>query len=492
MSGISCSEYGEVEQAAVNEAMWVILTGLKSISQHTCADVAVTPPTDDDDDHYGDSGYSSTYDYGGYGNDGYGYNPDDADFSNEPYYYSGPAPGGGRRRLSDVEDVDGTAAAPTASISGEEEVVEAEASNDYGARRRRLLTDTVNIGLDVTVRDAAFGELHKVEIIQSVQDRLAGSVASGNLTTLIAAAAAALDSSSPLLTVIISETLAPTALPTPAPTSAPTTVWVALGGRHLALVLIGAALAVVMCGCVAAFIRSLVRHRRQAKEQNATARDVPVMSREMSALVLEEPTAPRAPETSGLADVAVDIAVQESEGRDEQESAPHAEVPASEPKPIDAEVWASLPDDIKAEQLAMGRAPPSNAAAAPQGGAPTTEEWTCERCTFLNTSDGACEMCGESKPRGASGSISPAYPPSRDPLGRSALNVREPNAVKMDGEDDAMRSEDSTLTSRPADPSADEPASEFEDAARGSSESPAMPQDKPSSPTPRPKNRVSI
>ena len=43
------------------------------------------------------------------------------------------------------------------------------------------------------------------------------------------------------------------------------------------------------------------------------------MTREMSALVLEEPTAPRAPETSGLADVAVDIAVQESEGRDEQE-----------------------------------------------------------------------------------------------------------------------------------------------------------------------------
>ena len=159
------------------------------------------------------------------------------------------------------------AAAPTASISGEEEVVEAEASNDYGARRRRLLTDTVNIGLDVTVRDAAFGELHKVEIIQSVQDRLA-VLWRQNLTTLIAA-------SIPLLTVIISETLAPTALPTPAPTSAPTTVWVALGGRHLALVLIGAALAVVMCGCVAAFIRSLVRHRRQAKEQNATAGRAP-------------------------------------------------------------------------------------------------------------------------------------------------------------------------------------------------------------------------
>jgi len=108
-------------------------------------------------------------------------------------------------------------------------------------------------------------------------------------------------------------------------------VWVALGGRHLALVLVGAALAVVMCGCVAAFIRSLVRHRRQAKEQNATARDVPVMTREMSALVLEEPTAPRAPETSGLADVAVDIAVQESDGRASRDDGDPVRSAASNP-----------------------------------------------------------------------------------------------------------------------------------------------------------------
>ena len=130
MSGLSCSEYGEVEQAAVNEAMWVILTGLKSISQHTCTDVA-------------------------------------------------------------------------------------------GARRRRLLADAVNIDLEVTVRDAAFGESSKAEIIQSVQDDLAISVVSGDFSTLIADAAAALDSSSPLLTVLISETLAPTLAPTSAPSFAP-------------------------------------------------------------------------------------------------------------------------------------------------------------------------------------------------------------------------------------------------------------------------------
>ena len=130
MSGLSCSEYGEVEQAAVNEAMWVIITGLKSISQHTCTDVA-------------------------------------------------------------------------------------------GARRRRLLTDAVNIGLEVTVRDAAFDLSSKAEIIQSVQDDLAVSAASGDFSILIADAAAALDSSSPLLTVLISETLAPTLAPTSAPSFAP-------------------------------------------------------------------------------------------------------------------------------------------------------------------------------------------------------------------------------------------------------------------------------
>ena len=130
MSGLSCSEYGEVEQAAVNEAMWVILTGLKLISQHTCTDVAV-------------------------------------------------------------------------------------------ARRRRLLADAVNIDLEVTVRDAAFGESSKAEIIQSVQDDLAISAASGDFSTLVADAAAALDSSSPLLTVLISETLAPTLAPTSAPSFAP-------------------------------------------------------------------------------------------------------------------------------------------------------------------------------------------------------------------------------------------------------------------------------
>ena len=130
MSGLSCSEYGEVEQAAVYEAMWVIITGLKSISQHTCTDVA-------------------------------------------------------------------------------------------GARRRRLLADAVNIDLEVTVRDAAFDVSDKAGIAQSVQDDLAVSAASGDFSTLIADAAAALDSSSPLLTVLISETLAPTLAPTSAPSFAP-------------------------------------------------------------------------------------------------------------------------------------------------------------------------------------------------------------------------------------------------------------------------------
>ena len=155
MSGLSCSEYGEVEQAAVNEAMWVILTGLKSISQHTCTDVT-------------------------------------------------------------------------------------------GARRRRLLADAVNIDLEVTVRDAAFGESSKAEIIQSVQDDLAISVVSGDFSTLIADAAAALDSSSPLLTVLISETLAPTLAPTSAPSFAPSSAPTVNDGDDTAQAMIWVVIAIAV------------------------------------------------------------------------------------------------------------------------------------------------------------------------------------------------------------------------------------------------------
>ena len=61
-----------------------------------------------------------------------------------------------------------------------------------------------------------------------------------------------------------------------------------LGGRYLAVVAISAALVVVMCGCAAAFIRSLFRRRRQAKEQNATAQDVPEMSIESSGVLVSD------------------------------------------------------------------------------------------------------------------------------------------------------------------------------------------------------------
>ena len=61
-----------------------------------------------------------------------------------------------------------------------------------------------------------------------------------------------------------------------------------LGGRYLAVVAIIAVLAVVMCGCAAAFIRSLFRQRRQVKEQNATAQDVPEMSIESSGVLVSD------------------------------------------------------------------------------------------------------------------------------------------------------------------------------------------------------------
>ena len=74
-----------------------------------------------------------------------------------------------------------------------------------------------------------------------------------------------------------------------------------------------------MCGCAAAFVRSLARRRRRNKEQNATARDVPVMSREMSTLVLEEPGPSRAPETAVVAEIKLIVANRESKGHEYQD-----------------------------------------------------------------------------------------------------------------------------------------------------------------------------
>ncbi len=108
------------------------------------------PPLTDDDyyyyDDYGSSYYDNGYsDYGVYS---------DGTYSGGSYY-----PG---RRLSDVEDFDSTAAAPTASMPGEEmiddvgEVVGAQGSHDYAsnefsdhndgeARQRLLAEDRYNL-----------------------------------------------------------------------------------------------------------------------------------------------------------------------------------------------------------------------------------------------------------------------------------------------------------------------------------------------------------
>ena len=195
MSGISCSEYGEVEQAAVNEAMWVILTGLKSISQHTCTDVA-------------------------------------------------------------------------------------------GTRRRQLLTDAVNIGLEVTVRDAAFNVSDKAEIAHSVQDDLAVSAASGDFSTLIADAAAALDSSSPLLTVLISETLAPTSAPTSAPSFAPSFAPTADGdddtGQAMMLIWVVIAIAVLVIVIVIACAAFILGRAAARVNHSAAIQVVPVSSTQVA------------------------------------------------------------------------------------------------------------------------------------------------------------------------------------------------------------------
>ena len=119
------------------------------------------------------------------------------------------------------------------------------------------------------------------------------------------------------------------------------------------------------------------------------------MSREMSAPVLEEPGPPRAPETSDVADIAVLVADQESEGQVSQDASDAAAPPRS-----DSDASASF------------STPP-----------PAANEWTCERCTFTNGyNSAACEMCGAS---GLARPISLAHP-SADPLDRSgshALNA---------------------------------------------------------------------
>ena len=151
------------------------------------------------------------------------------------------------------------------------------------------------------------------------------------------------------------------------------------------------------------FIRSLIRRRRQTKEQNATARDVPAMSLEMSALALEEPWPPRAPETSDVVDaIRVVIVDQKSEGHASQDDNGAAAPPRS-----DSDASASF------------STPP-----------PAASEWTCERCTFMNGyNSAACEMCGASKPPSAdlARPLSLAHP-SADPLGQSGSHADAPSA----------------------------------------------------------------
>ena len=171
-----------------------------------------------------------------------------------------------------------------------------------------------------------------------------------------------------------------------------------------------------MCGCVMAFIRSLIRRRRQTKEQNATARDVPAMSREMSALVLAEPGPPRAPETSDVADIAVLVADQESEGQASQDASDAAAPPRS-----DSDASASF------------STPP-----------PAANEWTCERCTFTNGyNSAACEMCGAS---GLARPISLAHP-SADPLGQSGSHADAPSADSVAADEPTPPAHVASLTS---------------------------------------------
>ena len=93
----------------------------------------------------------------------------------------------------------------------------------------------------------------------------------------------------------------PSPIPIPAPTPAPTTLLVLLGGRYLTFVIIGVVLTVVMCCCVLAFAHSLIRHRRQAKERNATALDVPDIDAILTSRALEDARPRRrAAETSSV------------------------------------------------------------------------------------------------------------------------------------------------------------------------------------------------
>ena len=233
-------------------------------------------------------------------------------------------------------------------------------------------------------------------------------------------------------------------------------MWDLVGGQYLTIVIIIAVLAFVMCGCVMAFIRSLIRRRRQTKEQNATARDVPAMSREMSALVLAEPGPPRAPETSDVADIAVLVADQESEGQASQDASDAAAPPRS-----DSDASASF------------STPP-----------PAANEWTCERCTFTNGyNSAACEMCGAS---GLARPISLAHP-SADPLDRSgshALNATgAPPAAPPPG---GLR-KSPRLVDDEGNPVSDSDENEVGSAGA----SPTTPQDAPLSPA-RPKQSVSL
>ena len=106
----------------------------------------------------------------------------------------------------------------------------------------------------------------------------------------------------------------PSPIPIPAPTPAPTTLLALLGGRYLTVVIIGVVLAVVMCCCVLAFAHSLIRHRRQAKERNATALDVPDIDAILTSRALEDARPRRrAAETSSVDDIALGVAGEGSD-----------------------------------------------------------------------------------------------------------------------------------------------------------------------------------
>ena len=93
------------------------------------------------------------------------------------------------------------------------------------SRRRRnpLQASSVTISIDVTVRDAAYGDgASNSAIADGAQSAIIESATSGELSIAIVNAAVAGDPTTPLLPIEVSMSLPPTPVPTPTPTPEPT------------------------------------------------------------------------------------------------------------------------------------------------------------------------------------------------------------------------------------------------------------------------------